>query len=77
MFSCYRLVTKSCLTLCSPVDCGMPGSSAHGVSQARIWSGLPFPTLGDLPDPEIEPPTSPAVLEDRLPLSHQGNPVVA
>ena len=30
------LVTKSCLTLCDPMDCSPPGSSVHGISQARI-----------------------------------------
>ena len=30
------LVTKSCLTLCDPMDCSLPGSSVHGISQARI-----------------------------------------
>ena len=29
-------VTQSCLTLCDPVDCSLPGSSVHGVLQARI-----------------------------------------
>ena len=29
-------VTKSCLTLCDPIDCSMPGSSVHGIFQARI-----------------------------------------
>ena len=39
------LVTKSCLTLFNPIDCSTPGSSVHGISQARIlewveyWSG--------------------------------------
>ena len=41
------------------MDCGLPGSSIHGISQERIkeWvaSGLPFPPLGDLPNPGIEP----------------------
>ena len=32
-----------------------PGSSVHGISQARIWSGLPFPSPGDLPDSGIKP----------------------
>ena len=32
----YCLVTQSCLTLCNPVDCIPPGSSLHGISQARI-----------------------------------------
>ena len=29
-------VAKSCLTLCDPMDCGLPGSSVHGILQARI-----------------------------------------
>ena len=29
-------VTQSCLTLCDPVDCSPPGSSVHGILQARI-----------------------------------------
>ena len=35
---------QSCLTLCDPVDCGPPGSSVHGVLQARIleWVAMPF-----------------------------------
>ena len=39
------------------MDCSPPGSSVYGILQARVlyWSGLPFPTPGDLPDPEIEP----------------------
>ena len=30
------LVAQSCLTLCDPVDCSPPGSSVHGLAQARI-----------------------------------------
>ena len=30
------LVTKSCPTLCDPMDCNLPVSSVHGISQARI-----------------------------------------
>ena len=33
---CLCLVTKSCLTLCNSMDCGPPGSSVHGISQATI-----------------------------------------
>ena len=29
-------VTQSCLTLCDPLDCSLPGSSVHGIFQARI-----------------------------------------
>ena len=41
-----------------------------GLSQQEYWSLLPFPSLGDLPDPRIEP-TSPALQTDSLLLSHQ------
>ena len=30
------LVAQSCLTLCDSMDCSLPGSSVHGISQARI-----------------------------------------
>ena len=31
------------------MDCSLPGSSVHGILQAKYWSGLPFPPPGDLP----------------------------
>ena len=43
---------QSCLTLCDPMDCSPPGSSVHGVSQARMeWVAIfssrgVFPTQG-------------------------------
>ena len=37
------------------MDCSPLGSSAHGILQARILSGLPCPPPGGLPDPGIEP----------------------
>ena len=48
------------------MDCGLPGSSDCGILQARIWSGLPFPFPGDLPDPGIES-GSPALQADFSP----------
>jgi len=38
------LVTQSCSTLCDPMDCGPPGSSVHGILQARIleWVAILF-----------------------------------
>ena len=36
------------------MDCSPPGSSVHGISQQEFWSWLPFPSLGDLPDPGIK-----------------------
>jgi len=32
----------------------LPGSSVHGIIRLEYWSGLPFPSLGDLPDPGTE-----------------------
>ena len=48
-------VAQSCLTLCDPIDCSLPDSSIHGISRQQYWSGLPFPSPGDHPDPGIEP----------------------
>ena len=53
--TCVCMLSCVCLTLCDPMDCSLPGSSVHWTFQARILSGLPFPCLGDLPDPGIEP----------------------
>ena len=38
------LVTQLCPTLCDSMDCSPPGSSVHGVFQARIleWAAIPF-----------------------------------
>ena len=47
------------------IDCSPPGSSVHGILQARILDGLPFPFPGDLPDPGIEP-GSPSLLSVSL-----------
>ena len=59
-------VAQSCLTLCDPVDCSPPGSSIHGILQARIleWIAISF-SRGDLPDPGIEP-RSPTLWADAL-----------
>ena len=53
-----------------------PGSSVHGIIQARTWSGLPFPSPGDLPHPGIEPmaPMSPELQADLLPAEPPGKP---
>ena len=38
------LVAQSCLTLCDPMDCIPPGSSVHGILQARTleWVAISF-----------------------------------
>ena len=63
-------------TLCDPADCSQPGSSIHGILQARILEWVVMPPPGDLPNPGIEPtsPVSPALQADALPLNHQGSP---
>ena len=37
------------------MDCSLPASSVHGILQARTLEWLPCPSLGDLPEPGIEP----------------------
>ena len=50
-------LAQSCPTLW-PAACQAPLSM--GYTRQKYWSGLPFPTPGDLPDPGIEP-VSPAL----------------
>ena len=42
-------------TLCDPMDCSPPSSLLMGFSMQEYLSGVPFPSPGDLPDPEIKP----------------------
>ena len=58
-------VAQSCPTLCDPVDCSLPASLSMGFSRQEYWSGLPFPSPGDLPDLGIEP-RSPTLEADAL-----------
>ena len=53
------------------MNCNLPVSSVHGVSQQEYWSGLLFPSPGDLPDPGIEP-GPPALQADSLPTELSG-----
>ena len=55
------------------MDCSLPGSSIHGIFQARILEWVAFPSPGDLPDPGIEP-WSPALQADSLPFEPPGKP---
>ena len=70
---CSCLVAQLCPTLCDPVDCSSPGSSIHGISQARILEWVAVSFWGDLPDPGIEP-GSPALQTDSLPSEPPGKP---
>ena len=75
MWVCTRSL-QFCLTLYNPMDCSPPGSSVHGILQARILEWVAMPSSRDLPDPGIKlmSPASPALWADCLPLSHQGSP---
>ena len=66
---------KSCPALCYPMGCSLPGSSVHGILQARILEGLPCPPPGHLPDPGIEP-TSPALQVNSLPTEPPTKPIL-
>ena len=60
------LFAKSCLTLVTPwtVACQAPLST--GFSRQEYWTGLPFASPADLPDPGIEP-VSPVLQTHSLP----------
>ena len=42
-------------TLCNPMNYGPPGSSVHGIRQARMLEWVTMPLPGDRSHPEIEP----------------------
>ena len=58
-------VAQLCLTLCSPMNHSPQAPLFMGFSRQECWSGLPFPSPGDLPNPEIEP-GSPTLQADSL-----------
>ena len=67
------LVAQLCLTLCDPMDCGLPGSSVHGILHLRTLEWVAMPSPGDLPNPGIKP-RSTALQEDSLPSEPAGKP---
>ena len=77
-FYCWDLivseVAQPCPTLCDPMDCSLPGSSTHGIFQARMleWVGISF-SRGIFPTQGLNP----CLLHYRQTLyhlSHQGSP---
>ena len=63
---CDGFVSKSCQTLAIPWTVGCQGLQSMGFSRQEYWSGLPFPSPGDLLHPEIEFGSS-ALQADSLP----------
>ena len=49
------LCAQSCLTVCDPWTVALQAPLSMGFPRQGYWSGLPFPSPGDLPDPGIEP----------------------
>ena len=63
---------QSCPTLCDPMACNLHQAPlSTGFSRQEYWSGLPFPSPGDLLDPGIKP-ISPALQADSLPFEPLG-----
>ena len=50
-------VAQSCLTLSDPMDCSLPGSSVHGIFQARVleWGAIAFFTINLLFKKKVKP----------------------
>ena len=65
---------QSCLPVCNPVGCSLPGSSVHGIAQVRILGWVPFPSPGDLLDPVIEP-VSPVLVGGFFNTEPSGKPI--
>ena len=61
-------VTQSCPTLCEFMD-----YTVHGFFRPEYWSGQPFPSPKDIPNPEIKP-RSLTLQADSLPAEPQGKP---
>ena len=67
------LVTQLCPTLCDPMDCTRQASLFMEFSRQEYWSGLPFPSPEELPNPGIKP-WSPASQAGSLPFELKGSP---
>ena len=74
---CVRSVAQSCSTLCNPMDYSPPGSSVHGIFQARILEWVAISSFRDLPNPGIKPVSCYLLYweADSLPPHHLGSPV--
>ena len=49
------LVAQSCPAFCDPMDCSLPGSSAHGISRQEYWTGYHSLLQGIFPTQELNP----------------------
>ena len=69
-------VTQSCPTLCDPMDYTVLQSMGSTIlfSRPEYWSGQPFRSPGELPNPGFEP-RSPTLQVDSLPAELPGKPI--
>ena len=67
-------VAQSCPTLCDRWTVAHQAPPSMGFSRQEYWSGLPFPSPGDLPHPGIEP-RSPTLQADVLTSAPPGKPL--
>ena len=80
-------VAQSCPTLSDPMDCSLPGSSVHGIFQARVleWGAIAFSNAVDYNPPEssvrgilqariLEPVVMPSSDADTIPLEGKITP---
>ena len=67
------LVAQLCPVFSKHMDCSPPGSSVHGILQARILEWVAVPFSRDLPDPGVKP-GCPALPADSLPSEPPGKP---
>ena len=67
---------QSSPTLCDPMDCSLPGSSAHGILQARVleWLATRSSRGSSWPRDQTCGSCSSCIAADSSPLSHQGSP---
>ena len=68
-------VSRSVVTNCDPRDCSHQAPLFMGFSRQEYWSGLPFPSPGDLPDLGMEL-ESPAMQADSLPSDSPEKPYI-
>ena len=56
MFPCVCSVTQSCLTLCNPMDCSLPGFSVHGILSARTLEWVAISLNFIIKETSLTPP---------------------
>ena len=75
LFITIAVVFKSCQLFATPWTVAHQTPLSMGFPRQEYWSGLPFPSPGEIPDPGIKP-MPPALQAYSLPLSHPGFPFI-